>query len=321
MRSLVSSTFALVRATAGGVRMLAVLYGLGVLLCGYLFSLSVGSWVNGFCELFGSDCLSVSGSEYGTVGIFPVAGFGVAYFLFQLGILACRWPGDCAGRSLLATTNILAAGVSLYFIYVMAVLLKQSCIVCYGVHGINFISLAVVLRQGGRERSAGSLKGGREVERPFRLGQQVVAPLLLALTVFSALNLWASHTELVDERKKLGQNLEYFHYVYRNSPLHSLPVSEDDQVIGDPELAIHQIVLVYKEGCRHCRATREKLTATVQAHLDGVYLVLKNFQSFSAEELDRFGISRVPAVFINGKRAEGWDAPGFLDEFTAGCGC
>jgi hypothetical protein len=55
--------------------------------------------------------------------------------------------------------------------------------------------------------------------------------------------------------------------------------------------------------------------------VEGAYLVLKNFQSLSAEELDRFGISRVPAVFINGKMAEGWDVPGFLDEFTAGCGC
>ena len=298
--------------TAGDVRFLAVLYGLGVLLGGYLFSLSVGSLGNGFCELFGSDCLSVSGSEYGVVSIFPVAGFGVAYFLFQLGILACRGPGDRIGRSVLATGNILAAGVSLYFIYVMVVLLKQSCIVCYGVHVINFFSLAVVLRQRGMVRSA---------VHPFQLAQQLAVPLLLALTVFFGLNLWASHTELVSERNKLGQNLEYFHYLYRNSPLHSIPVSAADRVIGDPELAIHQIVLVYKEGCRHCRASREKLTVAVLAHQEGVYLVLKNFQSFSVEELDRFGILRVPAVFINGKRAEGWDVPGFLDEFTAGCGC
>ena len=144
---------------------------------------------------------------------------------------------------------------------------------------------------------------------------------MLALTVFLALNLWASHTELVAERNKLGRNLEYFHYLYRNSPLYSLPVSAADRVIGDPDVAIHQIVLVYKDGCRHCRAVREKLTATVQVHPEGVYLVLKNFRNFSAEELKRFGISRVPAVFINGKRAAGWDIPGFLDEFTAGCGC
>jgi glutaredoxin len=164
-------------------------------------------------------------------------------------------------------------------------------------------------------------RGGEEDPGRLAGGWVYGLPLLLALTIFFGINLFAAQKQLVAEQKKLNTNLNYFQYLYRNSPLHPIAITAKDQVVGDPEVAIHQIVLVYKDGCRHCLAAKEKLAEEVQNYPEGVYLVLKNFRNFSSVELDRLGISRAPTVFINGKIAEGWDVPGFLDEFTDGCGC
>jgi uncharacterized membrane protein len=301
--------------------LLALVYGVGAVLSLYLFRLGFDKEGGNFCELLRSDCLSVIASDFGVLRGFPVAGFGAAYFFMQAGLLFTvrRHRAAGGGRSWLPLLpgNLLAVAASLYFIYVMQALIKEACIFCYAVHGVNFLSLAllcVLCRQNNpkeRERGLDRLAGG------WVYG----TPLLLALTVFFGINLFATRNQLVAEQKSRGENLSYFQYLYRTSPLHPIAVAADDQVIGNPEVAVHQIILVYKEGCRHCLAAREKLTTVVRNHPAEIYLVLKNYRNFSAAELDKLGISRAPAVFINGKRAEGWDISGFLDDYTVGCDC
>jgi uncharacterized membrane protein/glutaredoxin len=301
--------------------LLALLYGVGAVVSLYLFRLGLDKDGGEFCELLQSNCLSVIASDFGVLWDFPVAGYGAAYFFMQLGLLFTvrrnRPSGDWRTWVPLLAGNLLAVAASLFFIYVMRVLLKDECILCYAVHIINVLSLALLCtlflqnNPRGSEEDPGRLAGG------WGYGM----PLLLALTIFLGLNLFATQKQLMAEQKKLGTNLNYFQYLYRNSPLHPIPITANDQVVGDPDVAIHQIVLIYKDGCRHCLAAEEKLAEEVKKNPEGVYLVMKNFRNFSAEELDKLGISRAPVVFINGKKAEGWDVPGFLDEFTAGCGC
>ena len=66
---------------------------------------------------------------------------------------------------------------------------------------------------------------------------------------------------------------------------------------------------------------KEKLTAMVEKHEMSVYLVIKNVRSMSAGNLIDLNVTSFPAVFIDGKLAQGWEVPGFLDPFLEDCGC
>jgi len=303
-------------------RLLFLLFGAGAALCLYLFLLAVNREGGGLCTLLGSDCLGVTQSAYGSWLGFSVASCGLAYFALQLGLVAC---GRSRGESIfiwraLFTLNLAAVAVSIWFIVVMLGVLHESCIACFAVHGVNGLSLLVLIkgvadRRGAVEKIIGppAQPGGR---LPFP-----VSPLLFALAVFLAANLHATRNDLDLEKKKLGENLGYFQYLYRNAPFCSLQYQAGDLIIGNDSEATHGIVLIYKDGCRHCRQAREKLAALVRDNPAAFYLVLKNHERLSAEELERLEISRLPAVFINGKRADGWDLPGFWDEFAEACGC
>ena len=80
-------------------------------------------------------------------------------------------------------------------------------------------------------------------------------------------------------------------------------------------------MFLYKDGCNHCRRSKEKLINAVVESDGAVYLVMKNVSANSKQKMSQWDVSKVPAVFVDGKRALGWEVPGFLNKFTENCGC
>lgn len=300
---------------------LGFLLGIGLLLSIYLFSLSVFTDGGGFCELFQGDCRSAVQSAYGTFLSFPVAGFSCGYFVVQLGLLL-QFAG--AGRISLpllrtaACLSVVAAMGSIFFLFILVAEVKEICPACLGVHGINFLvvgSLLFYTRNSDRQSTPLPSAGRQNWLQPAALC------LLAGLVCFLAINLWKTSVQLHQEQEIVSKNLQFFRYLYYDSPKHSIEITAKDIVVGEGAYANHQIVLIYKDGCRFCARAKQKLTKAVAEHKLAVYLVMKNYQDIDPETLKLWGVERVPQVFIDGRAAKGWDIPGFLEEFTDDCGC
>lgn len=145
--------------------------------------------------------------------------------------------------------------------------------------------------------------------------------LLLAIAFVFGMTLLETKAQLRSIENELAQNLDYYRLLHEQAPVIAFDIDTSDTVIGEPAIAMHQVVLFQKENCEHCRAARERLKALVHRHDTGIYLLLKTVDPAQLQSLSTFGFEKVPAVFIDGRRALGWQMPGFMDIFTEDCGC
>jgi len=303
----------------------AVLIGGGICFCLYLIYLSYFSSAGRFCELFGTDCSAVIQSDFGSFGGISTASLGLSYFVFHLSLLIGfkRFHAERPEMITTAAFFLSTAGLacSLYFIFLLKVVLKQGCFACYGVHFINALLFVQYLiriirdrRLIARHRLCAFIFESKSVAA-------IVFSLLVALNVVFGANFLEARHHLDSERQKLNENLQYYQYLYHTAEYHEFDIVPADEVIGEIGLAIHQIVMFYKDSCNHCRKAKEKLSAIVQENDMAVYLVLKNVKDFTPHQLQALNVSQTPTVFIDGKKAAGWEVPGFLNEFTRDCGC
>lgn len=300
------------------------LCGLGISLTIYLAALSAFSEAGLLCSLVGSDCLGAVHSAFGRTLGFSVASLGLGYFTFQL-ILTMLIARSTARAALLSQVQLLCAfgamGASLFFAYVLRFILQQGCVACYGVHAINAAVLALSLfrhlRSGGRAADFFPALLRRRRELVYGLA----VPILLAANVTLLAGFLETQALLQREQAKIRNNLEYYRHLYQTSRVHSFDVAPGDLVIGEPAIALHEVVLFYKQGCAHCRAAKERLTELVQKHDTAVYLLMKDAERVSPATLQELQVHQVPAIFIDGRFAEGWQVDGFLDPFVEDCGC
>jgi len=151
--------------------------------------------------------------------------------------------------------------------------------------------------------------------------QAFVNALFLAVIVFLAVNLAETKNILKIEQAQLSQNLDYYKFIHTQADKFNFKIEDGDEVHGEPGIAIHQMVLLYKDGCSHCENAKEKLIKTVNEYETAVYLLLKNYTSFTRQALEEMKVDKAPILFINGQMAIGWEIPGFLDNYTEDCGC
>jgi len=302
-----------------------VLISGGIGFCSYLIYLSYFSEAGQFCKIFGTDCSAVIHSFYGSFGGISTASLGLSYFIFHLSLLIGlnRFRADAPAIviSTVFLISIIGVAFSLYFIYLLKVVLKQSCFACYGVHFINailFVQYLILLIRHRRFFAKQRLIGFLLEPKSITIS---VFSLLVALNVVFGANFLEARYQLASERQKLEDNLQYFKYLYRTSAYHEFEIAPSDTLVGEKGVAIHQIVMFYKDGCNHCRQAREKLSNIVDQNYMAVYLVLKNTKRFTPHQLKTLGVTKTPTVFIDGKMAVGWEMPGFLNEFTKDCGC
>jgi glutaredoxin len=253
------------------------------------------------------------------------ATWGLGYFAFQIFFLVgLKWLKKDFGPAQMPIPflfSIFAVLLGFYFIYILTFILKERCLACYGVHTIN--GLLLIMNVYYLVRTGDALH--RKYLKSYFLNAQTAAitliSLLLATNIVSGANLLETKYHLQEERKKLSENLQYYSYLHNQSKAHEFTIAPTDKVIGEKAIALHQILLVYKDGCSHCERAKTKLSLSVRKHHLAVYLVMKNIDSLSKAQLKQFGITRVPVVFIDGKRADGWEMPGFMDAYFEDCGC
>jgi uncharacterized membrane protein/glutaredoxin len=297
----------------------------GIGFCVYLIYLSYFTEAGQFCEIFGTDCSAVIHSPYGSFGGISTASLGLSYFIFHLSLLIGlnRFRAD-APAIVISTVfflSIIGIAFSLYFIYLLNVVLEQSCFACYGVHVINAILFVQYFILIVRHRSYFAKQRLIGFLLEPKSNTIAVFSLLVALNVVFGANLLEARYQLASERQKLEDNLQYFKYLYKISEYHEFEIVPSDILVGEKRVAIHQIVMFYKDGCDHCRQAREKLANIVDQNYTAVYLVLKNIKNFTPHQLKTLAVTKTPTVFIDGKMAVGWEMPGFLNEFKKDCGC
>ena len=306
-------------------RVLLGCYAVGCLTCAYLTVLSFSADAGHFCELAGTDCVGVIGSDYGRILGLSVATLGLGFFLGQAVLLVVagkRSAAPAVSYLLLGAgaTGLLFSG---YLIYVMRVALGQDCLACYGAHAANAAALARLVARVVRMRR-NELRANRQKAAPAGgLRALVALSILSAASVIFGLNWMEARHQLSMERARLKENLDYHSYRYESAQRLQLQADAGDTIVGERAVAPHQIILFYKQSGGHCQAAREKMTAVVKRHENAVHLILKDLQRLTDVErnLLKEQISKLPSVFVYGKHAAGWEVPGFLERFTLDCGC
>jgi len=296
----------------------AFFFIVGILLCAYLLSVAFIPDAGKFCELLGTDCLSVIGSEYAKVFIFSSSSVGLAYFIFQLTILVGQrwiWPGK--GNSPLPLFMIsggLALLASCYYLFLFLFMISDKCIACYGVHLINFLffSLCLFWFRNKKLNPAKMLKA-------YTSGEwlAVCITCLFSIILLLCVNIVETRFQLGVEQQKGSMNLSFAHYRHSMATKHEFQINKEDTVYGNKAIAFHEIVLVYKDGCGQCLKAKEKLIPIAEENPDTIYLVLKKYSHFPAEVIEILNITHVPMVFVNGREAEGWDLPDFFADYIA----
>ena len=301
-----------------------LLYGLGAAFSGYLVFIHVFNDAGRFCEMLQTDCLGVIQSEYGLLFGLSAASYGLGYFTFQLALIygLSRSPTRSAiGMAyVILPFNVSAAMFSLYYTYVLKSVLYTGCAACYGVHLVNLSALCLTLTLlfRGERYGLNKLKEYLSLTKAARL---TIISFQIGLIVFLGANLIETRHQLGIEQKKISENLQYYRYLYKKEAAHVFKINPEDTLIGDQDYSIHQIVLIYKDGCSHCQIAEKKLSEIVRNHDMAVHLILKNFKNISKTQLDELKVTKTPAVFINGRYAKGWEVHGFMSEFAEDCGC
>jgi uncharacterized membrane protein/glutaredoxin len=297
----------------------------GILFCVYLLYLSFFSEAGLFCELFGTDCQSVIHSKYGRFFGLSTASLGLGYFCFHLLLPIGMKKVRPLNHGFMIRTGLVVSSFglafSLFYVYALMVVLDERCVACFCVHLLNiilFLQYLFLFVKVEKNPDKCYLKG-------FCMDAGVMAvfavTLLISTNIVFGSNFFETKFQLEREQEKLKENLTYHEYLYGKSKQHQFDVNVGDHVIGEKGIAIHQIVLLYKDGCKHCGKAKKKLSRIVKKNENAVYLLLKNVKSLSRTQLEELKAARVPSVFVDGKMAAGWDVPGFLDKFTEDCGC
>lgn len=304
-----------------GVMVLSMTGAVG---CGYLLHLALGPETEGLCEVLGSSCGATVRAKSHHLGGFSPVSLGLGYFSGHFVYAAlmrfrrsCPHPAAVAPLLLIGLPGL---AVSVYFCHLLTFVLERPCAVCIGIHVVNALLFGATARQAYLHRTAviAAIGGICSDGRIFRAG-------LLALVLAANATLFATIVELrydlTTAQHRIKDNLAYYRYLYDKAPVYYFGIGPRDAVVGEPGIAIHQIVCFYREACPHCRQAKNHLIPMVKRHDTAVYLVLKNAAHLSADTLQSLDIQRVPAVFIDGKFAAGWQLDGFLDRFVNDCGC
>ena len=297
----------------------------GLIFSAYLAYLSATDANGAFCELFKSNCTAVVQTPYGDFFGISVASIGLGYFLFlgglRIGYHKLGFDLTHAAVIIDSILRCLSLMISGYFSFLMVFILDEKCFACFMVHATN---LGLFLRA-----SFQSIKIFRSLPStslpillgPPPAGMVYLLSFFIGLNGFLLTNFFDAKNQLKAAQLKINQNHQFYQYLYEKSPKHDLTISDNDIVVGEKAIAIHQITLFYKDNCNHCFTARNKLIDIVRSHESAVYLVLKNARTIPKQQLNSLEITKLPAVFIDGKFAQGWMVPGFLEKFTEDCGC
>ena len=299
-------------------QLLLILYTIGLLASVVLIAGSVGHPAFGrVCELTGADCAAVTSSEWGSVFGVSWASLGLAWFAAMLALRLIGLLGFISvPERLLRVVHLGALVIALYLSGLMFSGVTGVCSLCLLVHAVNVLATLILFMW----RVALDTANHDKISRPAWVPLQLV--VCLFLLVLCAANWWLTTLNLNATNERIVGNLQYWQFLHRQQPKHSFIPKEGDEAFDLDGEGFHQIVLIYKDGCQHCKRAKEYLGNLARNNSDTVYVIFKNINSLSVARLHEIGVKGAPAVFLNGRLAEGWEVSGFFREVLGDeCDC
>lgn len=241
--------------------------GLNVYLTSHFFAVHGGTaGFKSVCNLGASmNCDAVAASRYAeTVRGIPLSSFGAGWFLglFILSVMARLPDWRREGKRILLAASVFGMLVSVYYIFVMAVLLKTYCLFCLGVDGA---SLLVLL-------SALTLHPDPTSKSPLDTGKWQTALLIGAGCVFVAVVFLSSMNDA---------NFPHDQVVERADSVLSSPVLSVNADDGFPSMGPKNAPITIVEfsdfQCPFCRLGAFTLNTVQNRYPDKVRLVFRNY--------------------------------------------
>jgi protein-disulfide isomerase/uncharacterized membrane protein len=292
-----------------------------------------GGLLGAGCAVEGAGCDAVASSRWAvfpprpegalprvTGGGVPVAALGFFYFaMLAVWFAAVGRPGvSRRGMHQIVTgVCVVGAALSVWFIVLMAFVVKAWCPLCLGAHVCNLALLPAVLMARPRAEAAGGQepkRGGaprsgrprkrREAAPPAAAadypGPQVaILALLLGLAVS-----WAGwngyKAALSGEYRKYAEDAEALEMAYFNIDQADLEIREDDPIINAAPGTRNTAVVFSQMVCPHCAAFEQLLFEEIQQMYNGhLRIVFKHYPR------DEPTTSREAALALEAARLQG----------------
>lgn len=271
---------------------------LGWLLSVYLLQLTGGAqaqgrWLQALCgpaegEERTFDCESVLHSRYAYLGGqagaegrrgLPWGAVGAAYFAF-VGLWYLFVGPPTRSRAwwhlpIMLLVLVGAAG-SVELVHVMAFELRRWCPACLIVHALNALLVVLTL-------AAFPWRRPRALQRPHPTTGLALATLLAGFLLTQVHFLFvhartaiAGYRLLERNYLKIVEDPDFVRWDYERQPTVSLPLRDDDVILGPPTAA-HTVVAFVDFQCPACRLVCERLAELRAAHPDRLRVVFRHF--------------------------------------------
>lgn len=229
-----------------------------------------GQDVNSFCNINGFfNCDLVNSSKYSSFLGWPVANWGLSYYLF--GFLLCLLARQSQNRIrevgfILIPLSTIGVVTGLTLSYYSIFKIHAVCIFCSSLHLLNIVALFAVFW--GSRKFITPIRGEFKKVNPTRVGLYGLTGAAIAGIV----EIGASQLYL-----PLPFNLKTFIERYQESPVVSLETSNSPHLGTSGEHPLVQIVEFSDFECPFCARQSKELSRLMRVFPDELQVVFKNY--------------------------------------------
>lgn len=203
------------------------------------------------------NCDYVLASPWARVGPLPTAAVGFGYFAALAawyGFVGVPNPAGRRWQYVPVSVTLIGLAGSIYYVYIMAVMLPVWCTWCLAGHAVNaalFLgTMAVARRLSVTNRPEGQSARPTAARALGVLGGSAAMVLMFSVAVV-AYQAQAAARRFQLEYLSATNNAAYIQWRHGQAPLAELPIEEDDLVLG-PADAPHTVVAFTDFECAKC---------------------------------------------------------------------
>lgn len=223
-----------------------------------------------FCNINETmNCDVVAASTYATIGQYPVAGFGLVFFVMQLLLIAWAWIArESRGVPTVAfATALCGVAGSLYFVYIMTAVLQTFCVTCLAMD----VAIALLV--------IGWLWTGGVSMRWNIIRKECVSPAITTVVMFVVGMLFLTNVGFATGTDKTisAAQLADGYAAYQRTPVTALDLSADHHPRWGSDNPKITIVEFSDFECPYCARAAFKIKPYIQEFKNDVQLVFVNY--------------------------------------------